>query len=117
MNNINNFMAFLNWLGKDQQIKLNAYKFYASVSYETNVQQLSFYNKSLKLYISTDSQQIGKVFIPELDENIYFTEFNPRYQIFIFDENKEELIIKSKFPSSYKKYSTYTVTIRNIKKI
>ena len=51
MNNINNFMAFLNWLGKDQQIKLNAYKFYASVSYETNVQQLSFYNKSLELYI------------------------------------------------------------------
>lgn len=117
MNNINNFMAFLNWLGKDQQIKLNAYKFNASVSYETNVQQLSFYNKTLELYISTDSQQIGKVFIPELDENTFFTEFTPIYQIFIFDENKEELLIQSKVPSAYKKYSTYTVTIRNIVKI
>ena len=78
--------------------------------------QTQLHNKTLELYISIDSQQIGKVFIPELDENTFFTEFTPRYQIFIFDENKEELLIQSKVPSAYKKYSTYTVTIRNIVK-
>jgi len=114
INNKINFHNFIQYLTKDEKIKKQAYTLKAIVSYKTDKEDFSFYNEEHAVIVTTDSQKIGSVYIPDIDENRYFSDFVVIYQDFNFDEKKEELIITSRKPTSYKEFSTYEVTIRNM---
>lgn len=110
------FNSFIQWLCKNDRIQFDAYNLTAIVSYETDNDNYSFYNKELRLIVTKDSQKIGSVEFPDLDFNDYFPGYDVPWQKFTSDEKKEELIIESIKKTNVKKYSAYTITIRNIKK-
>lgn len=110
------FNSFIQWLGKNDRIQFDAYKLTAIVSYETDNDNYSFYNKELRLIVTKDSQKIGSVEFPDLDFNDYFPGYDVPWQKFTFYEKKEELIIESIKKTNVKKYSVYKITIRNIRK-
>ena len=110
------FYNFMQWLSKDDRVQFDAYNLTAIVTYETDNDTYSFYNKELKVVVTKDSQKIGSVEFPDLDFNDYFPGYDVPWQKFTFDEKREELIIESIKPSTIKKYSNYKITIRNINK-
>lgn len=110
-----NFYSLMQWLSKNDKIQLNSYKLKAFVSYETDRSELSFYNREQTVIVSTDSQNGGRIFLPDVDTDVYHPEFVVNWQDFLFDERKEELVICSQKPSC--KFSKYCVTIRNMQKL
>lgn len=111
------FYDFMQWLSKDENVQRNGYILKAFVTYETNKDDYSFYNEEQTVLVTTDSQKGGSIVFPDIDSDMYFPGFDVIFQDFVFDEKKEELVIRSRKPSNYKAFSTYCVTIRNMKKI
>ena len=116
MSNTSNFYDFMQWLSKKDKIQFNAYTLKAFVTYETDNNDFSFYDEEQTVIVTTDSQKVGTVYLPDLDTDLYFSEFCVIWQDFLFDERKKILVIKSRVRTNYKRFSTYTITIRNMKK-
>lgn len=112
-----NFNDFMQWLSKDDMIQLNSYKVKASVTYETDNEELNFLDKEMIVQVSTDSQKGGSIFLFELDADTYFTEFIVKWQDFVFDKRKGVLEIKGLNKTNEKDFSTYIVTIRHMQKL
>ena len=110
------FYNFIQWLSKEDKIQLDSYKLSAIVTYETDNIDYSFYNKEMNVQVFVDSQRVGGILLPDIDTDKYFSEFIVIWQDFDFDAHKDELMIKSRVATNIKKFSTYTITIRNIKK-
>lgn len=111
------FYDFMQWLSKDEIVQRNAYTLKAYVTYDTDKDEYSFYNEEQTVLVTTDSQKVGSIVLPEIDSDKYFPGFDVIFQDFSFNERKEELIIRSRKPSNFKAFSNYCVTIRNIRKI
>ena len=110
------FYNFIQWLSKEDKIQLDSYKLSAIVTYETDNIDYSFYNKEMNVLVFVDSQRVGGILLLDIDTDKYFSEFIVIWQDFYFDAHKDELMIKSRVATNIKKFSTYTITIRNIKK-